>query len=67
MKLRRMLKSGEYGRAFVDEYWIGSKPTEHKIILVLYPSMDMFGSVLSLTVVFSRSMQIELLVVLDPS
>lgn len=29
------LKIKEYGHVFIDEYWIGSKPAEHKIILEL--------------------------------
>ncbi|CAB4021553.1 Hypothetical predicted protein, partial [Paramuricea clavata] len=29
------IQSGEYEHAFIDEYCIGSKPTEHKIILEL--------------------------------
>ena len=33
--IRKKIKSGEYGHAFIDEYWIGSKPIEHKIILEL--------------------------------
>ena len=27
------MASGEYGHVFMDEYWIGSKPVEHKVIL----------------------------------
>ena len=34
-EIRKKIKSGEYEHAFIDEYWIGSKPTEHKIILEL--------------------------------
>lgn len=34
-KLREMMASGEYGHVFIDEYWIGSKPLEHAIILEL--------------------------------
>ena len=34
-KLREMMASGEYGHVFIDEYWIGSKPPEHAIILEL--------------------------------
>ena len=34
-EIRKKIKSGEYGHAFIDEYWIGSKPDEHKIILEL--------------------------------
>lgn len=30
--LTERIASGKYGHAFVDEYWIGSKPDEHKII-----------------------------------
>ncbi|CAB3984004.1 Hypothetical predicted protein [Paramuricea clavata] len=34
-EIRKKIQSGEYEHAFIDEYWIGSKPTEHKIILEL--------------------------------
>ena len=34
-QIREKIKSGKYKHAFIDEYWIGSKPTEHKIILDL--------------------------------
>ena len=34
-KLREMMASGEYGHVFIDEYWIGSQPPEHAIILEL--------------------------------
>ena len=33
--IREKIQSGEYEHAFIDEYWIGSKPVEHKIILEL--------------------------------
>ncbi len=34
-EIRKKINSGEYEHAFIDEYWTGSKPTEHKIILEL--------------------------------
>jgi len=34
-ELQRKLDSGKYGHVFIDEYWIGSKPAEHEIILEL--------------------------------
>ena len=34
-EIRKKIKSGKYEHAFIDEYWIGSKPIEHKIILKL--------------------------------
>ena len=33
--LRKKIEGKEYCHVFVDEYWIGSKPAEHKIILDL--------------------------------
>lgn len=33
--LRKQLKFGKYKHVFIDEYWIGSKPAEHKIIVEL--------------------------------
>ena len=34
-EIREKIQSGKYEHAFIDEYWIGSKPKEHKIILEL--------------------------------
>ena len=34
-KLREMMESGEYGHVFIDEYWIGARPSEQEIILEL--------------------------------
>ena len=35
VKLREIMKSGEYGHVFIDEYWIGARPSEQEIILEL--------------------------------
>jgi hypothetical protein len=33
--LRKKMESGVYGHVFIDEYWIGSKPHEHMILIEL--------------------------------
>ena len=34
-KLREMMASGKYDHVFIDEYWIGARPSEQEIILEL--------------------------------
>ena len=34
-KLREMMASGEYDHVFIDEYWIGARPSEQEIIVEL--------------------------------
>jgi len=55
-ELKSMLETGKYAHAFVDEYWIGSKPAEHKIILDLLSEIPESGYVW-ITSVFDYSVQ----------
>lgn len=53
-KLKDMMKSENYSHVFVDEYWIGSKPAEHKIILDL---VDKIKGYVWISSVFDFSVQ----------
>ena len=39
LELKDKMNSGEYSHVFIDEYWIGSKPLEHEIIVELVNEM----------------------------
>jgi hypothetical protein len=53
-QLKELLASNVYVHAFIDEYWIGSKPAEHKIILDL---VDAIPGYVWITSVFDYSIQ----------
>lgn len=53
-ELRRMMERENYCHVFVDEYWIGSKPAEHMIILELVEKIEGY---VWITSVFDYSVQ----------
>ena len=55
-ELRRMMERENYGHAFVDEYWIGSKPAEHMIMIELIDKINLKGYVW-ITSIFDYSVQ----------